>query len=115
MGEGATLGAGTTLAKNAPAGELTLSRAPQRTIKGWKRPTKDEAAVAASAAPAAPAAAEPAAASEAPEATEAAAEHRHGGGKFRARTPARARAHQQKVQEREEAAAQTQSAEPTEA
>lgn len=118
VGEGATLGAGTTLAKNAPAGELTLSRAPQRTIKGWKRPTKGKASVAASAAPAAPAAVDPAAptaAPEAPEATEAAAEHRHEGGKSRARTPARARAHQQKVQEREEAAAQTQSAEPTEA
>ena len=40
VGAGATIGAGTTLSKNAPAGQLTLSRAPQRTIEGWKRPTK---------------------------------------------------------------------------
>ena len=40
VGQGATLGAGTTLTKNAPDGELTLARARQVTIKGWKRPTK---------------------------------------------------------------------------
>ncbi len=40
VGNGATLGAGTTLTKNAPEGELTLSRARQVTIQGWKRPTK---------------------------------------------------------------------------
>ncbi|MGB5082355.1 MAG: bifunctional UDP-N-acetylglucosamine diphosphorylase/glucosamine-1-phosphate N-acetyltransferase GlmU [Burkholderiales bacterium] len=40
VGRGATLGAGTTLTKDAPAGELTLSRAKQTTIPGWKRPTK---------------------------------------------------------------------------
>lgn len=38
--KGATLGAGTTLTKDAPAGELTLSRAKQMTIPGWKRPVK---------------------------------------------------------------------------
>ncbi|CAN5229618.1 bifunctional UDP-N-acetylglucosamine diphosphorylase/glucosamine-1-phosphate N-acetyltransferase GlmU [soil metagenome] len=37
---GATLGAGTTLTKTAPAGELTVSRARQATIKGWQRPVK---------------------------------------------------------------------------
>ena len=37
---GLTLGAGTTLTKEAPAGELTLSRAKQITIPGWKRPVK---------------------------------------------------------------------------
>lgn len=42
VGQGATLGAGTTLTKNAPDGELTLARARQVTIKGWKRPTKKE-------------------------------------------------------------------------
>ena len=42
VGDGATLGAGTTLTKNAPEGELTLSRARQVTIPGWKRPTKKE-------------------------------------------------------------------------
>ncbi len=40
VGKGATLGAGTTLTKDAPAGELTLSRAKQLTIAGWKRPVK---------------------------------------------------------------------------
>jgi len=42
VGKGATLGAGTTLTKNAPAGELTLSRAKQLTISGWKRPVKQK-------------------------------------------------------------------------
>ncbi len=40
VGKGATLGAGTTLTKNAPPGVLTLSRAQQLTISGWQRPTK---------------------------------------------------------------------------
>ncbi|MDH4395689.1 MAG: bifunctional UDP-N-acetylglucosamine diphosphorylase/glucosamine-1-phosphate N-acetyltransferase GlmU [Limnobacter sp.] len=40
VGKGATLGAGTTLTKNAPDGSLTVSRAKQITIEGWKRPTK---------------------------------------------------------------------------
>ncbi len=40
VGEGATLGAGTTLTKDAPAGQLTLSRAKQLTIPGWQRPVK---------------------------------------------------------------------------
>jgi bifunctional UDP-N-acetylglucosamine pyrophosphorylase/glucosamine-1-phosphate N-acetyltransferase len=40
VGTGATLGAGTTLTKDAPAGELTLSRAKQTTIAGWTRPVK---------------------------------------------------------------------------
>jgi bifunctional UDP-N-acetylglucosamine pyrophosphorylase/glucosamine-1-phosphate N-acetyltransferase len=40
VGKGATLGAGTTLTKDAAAGELTLSRARQTTIPGWKRPVK---------------------------------------------------------------------------
>ncbi len=39
--KGATIGAGTTLTKTAPEGELTLSRAKQITLKGWKKPTKD--------------------------------------------------------------------------
>ncbi len=37
---GATLGAGTTLTKEAPADQLTLSRAKQMTIPGWQRPLK---------------------------------------------------------------------------
>jgi bifunctional UDP-N-acetylglucosamine pyrophosphorylase/glucosamine-1-phosphate N-acetyltransferase len=40
VGRGATLGAGTTLTKDAPPGELTISRARQSTIPGWKRPAK---------------------------------------------------------------------------
>lgn len=38
--EGATIAAGTTLTKNAPADQLTLSRVKQITVTGWKRPTK---------------------------------------------------------------------------
>ena len=40
VGKGATLGAGTTLTRDAPAGKLTVSRAKQLTIEGWKRPVK---------------------------------------------------------------------------
>jgi bifunctional UDP-N-acetylglucosamine pyrophosphorylase/glucosamine-1-phosphate N-acetyltransferase len=40
VGAGATIGAGSTITKNAPAGELTLSRGKQITIAGWKRPEK---------------------------------------------------------------------------
>ncbi|MDB5906915.1 MAG: glmU, partial [Massilia sp.] len=35
VGKGATLGAGTTLTRNAPAGKLTVSRAKQMTIESW--------------------------------------------------------------------------------
>lgn len=38
--KGATLGAGTTLTKDAPEDALTVSRAKQITITGWKRPVK---------------------------------------------------------------------------
>jgi len=40
VGRGATIGAGSTIAKDAPAGQLTVSRARQTTVKGWKRPVK---------------------------------------------------------------------------
>ena len=40
VGRGATLGAGTTLTRDAPPDALTLSRAPQTTVPGWKRPVK---------------------------------------------------------------------------
>lgn len=40
VGSGATLGAGTILRKNAPADKLTLLKSEQRSIKGWKRPSK---------------------------------------------------------------------------
>jgi bifunctional UDP-N-acetylglucosamine pyrophosphorylase/glucosamine-1-phosphate N-acetyltransferase len=39
VGKGATLGAGTTLTKDAPPGKLTVSRAKQISIE-WQRPTK---------------------------------------------------------------------------
>ncbi|PKM42839.1 MAG: UDP-N-acetylglucosamine diphosphorylase/glucosamine-1-phosphate N-acetyltransferase [Gammaproteobacteria bacterium HGW-Gammaproteobacteria-1] len=38
--DNATIGAGSTITKDAPAGELTLSRNKQMSIAGWKRPTK---------------------------------------------------------------------------
>jgi bifunctional UDP-N-acetylglucosamine pyrophosphorylase/glucosamine-1-phosphate N-acetyltransferase len=37
---GATIGAGSTVSKDAPPDALTVSRARQATIKGWKRPEK---------------------------------------------------------------------------
>jgi bifunctional UDP-N-acetylglucosamine pyrophosphorylase/glucosamine-1-phosphate N-acetyltransferase len=40
VGRGATIAAGSTITKNAPAGELSLSRGRQVTITGWKRPIK---------------------------------------------------------------------------
>jgi bifunctional UDP-N-acetylglucosamine pyrophosphorylase/glucosamine-1-phosphate N-acetyltransferase len=40
--DGATIGAGSTITRDAPAGELTLSRVPQETRKGWKRPVKKQ-------------------------------------------------------------------------
>ena len=40
VGRGATLGAGTTLTKDAPPEQLTVSRARQITVAGWKRPVK---------------------------------------------------------------------------
>ena len=40
IGEGATIGAGSTITHDAPKGELTLSRSPQKTRQGWKRPVK---------------------------------------------------------------------------
>jgi bifunctional UDP-N-acetylglucosamine pyrophosphorylase/glucosamine-1-phosphate N-acetyltransferase len=40
VGEGATIGGGSTISKQAPAGELTIARARQTTLRGWKRPVK---------------------------------------------------------------------------
>jgi bifunctional UDP-N-acetylglucosamine pyrophosphorylase / glucosamine-1-phosphate N-acetyltransferase len=42
VARGATLGAGTTLTKDAPAEQLTVSRAKQVSIAGWKRPQKSK-------------------------------------------------------------------------
>ena len=43
IGKGATIGAGSTITQNAPDNELTLSRAEQKTRKGWQRPVKNKA------------------------------------------------------------------------
>jgi len=40
VGAGATIGAGSTVTGSAPAGQLTLARARQVTVGGWKRPAK---------------------------------------------------------------------------
>jgi len=40
VGKGATLGAGTTLTRDAPPERLTLSRPRQTTIESWRRPAK---------------------------------------------------------------------------
>ena len=42
VGRGATLGAGTTLTRDAPPDQLTVSRAKQVSIAGWKRPVKQK-------------------------------------------------------------------------
>jgi bifunctional UDP-N-acetylglucosamine pyrophosphorylase/glucosamine-1-phosphate N-acetyltransferase len=40
IGEGATIGGGSTIARDAPAGQLTVARAKQESIAGWRRPVK---------------------------------------------------------------------------
>ncbi len=40
IGAGATIGGGSTLSKDAPAGQLTVARARQATVHGWARPKK---------------------------------------------------------------------------
>ncbi len=40
IGRGATIGGGSTIAKEAPAETLTVSRARQMSLPGWKRPVK---------------------------------------------------------------------------
>jgi bifunctional UDP-N-acetylglucosamine pyrophosphorylase/glucosamine-1-phosphate N-acetyltransferase len=40
VGSEATIGAGSVITSDAPAGELTVARGRQTTIKGWKRPEK---------------------------------------------------------------------------
>jgi len=42
IGRGATIGAGSTITRDAPPGELTVSRARQVTVTGWKRPKKEQ-------------------------------------------------------------------------
>ena len=40
IGDGATIGAGSVINKNAPAGQLTVARARQASLDNWKRPVK---------------------------------------------------------------------------
>jgi len=40
LGDGATIGGGSTLSKDAPAGQLTVARARAVTLTGWNRPQK---------------------------------------------------------------------------
>ena len=44
VGRGATLGAGTTLTRDAPPEQLTVSRPKQVSVAGWKRPAKKKKA-----------------------------------------------------------------------
>ncbi len=40
IGTGATIGGGSTIARDAPAGQLSVARARQVTVDGWRRPVK---------------------------------------------------------------------------
>jgi len=40
LGDGATIGGGSTISKDAPAGQLTVARAKQVSLAGWVRPVK---------------------------------------------------------------------------
>ncbi|MFC5079124.1 bifunctional UDP-N-acetylglucosamine diphosphorylase/glucosamine-1-phosphate N-acetyltransferase GlmU [Vibrio thalassae] len=42
IADGATIGAGTTLTKDVAEGELVITRAKERKISGWQRPTKQK-------------------------------------------------------------------------
>ncbi|MGR5298200.1 bifunctional UDP-N-acetylglucosamine diphosphorylase/glucosamine-1-phosphate N-acetyltransferase GlmU [Vibrio mediterranei] len=42
IADGATIGAGTTLTKDVAEGELVITRAKERKITGWQRPTKQK-------------------------------------------------------------------------
>jgi bifunctional UDP-N-acetylglucosamine pyrophosphorylase / glucosamine-1-phosphate N-acetyltransferase len=43
IGAGATIGGGSTITKDAPAGQLTVARARQASLPAWKRPVKPPA------------------------------------------------------------------------
>lgn len=42
IGDGATIGAGSTITKEVQAESLALTRAPQRSVENWARPTKEK-------------------------------------------------------------------------
>jgi bifunctional UDP-N-acetylglucosamine pyrophosphorylase/glucosamine-1-phosphate N-acetyltransferase len=41
IGQGATIAGGSTISRDVPEGKLTVARAKQTTLEGWKRPTKE--------------------------------------------------------------------------
>ena len=42
IGDGATIGAGSTITRNAPPGQLSLTRVRQQSVSGWRRPRKGD-------------------------------------------------------------------------
>ena len=40
IGDGATIGAGSTITQDVAAADLAVGRARQRAVRGWKRPVK---------------------------------------------------------------------------
>jgi len=42
IGKNATIGAGSTITKDSPENQLTLSRSKQTSIASWQRPVKQE-------------------------------------------------------------------------
>lgn len=42
VGRGAVIGAGSTINKDCPDGELSIARARQKTVPGWRRPSRDD-------------------------------------------------------------------------
>jgi bifunctional UDP-N-acetylglucosamine pyrophosphorylase/glucosamine-1-phosphate N-acetyltransferase len=42
VGDGATIGAGSTINKPVPSGQLTVARARPATIENWRRPVKQK-------------------------------------------------------------------------
>ncbi|HET6599690.1 MAG TPA: DapH/DapD/GlmU-related protein, partial [Burkholderiaceae bacterium] len=40
IGDGATIGGGSTITADAPAGQLTVARGRQVSLAGWTRPVK---------------------------------------------------------------------------
>ena len=42
IGDGATVGAGSTITRNVEADSLVITRSPLKSVKNWKRPKKKE-------------------------------------------------------------------------